>query len=167
MEFPMPKIPPADDATATLRWLRDVELVKAVPQRYAYGVDTGDFELVRSCFHPECEIVGTLESGGLDAYLEGIEAGLRQWAATMHFMGNQYVAIDGDRAHCETWSLAHHMEAEGSPIPDLVLALRYQEDLVRVGDDWKIIRRTMVKQFHRGPFPRPTIGPPSYPRPPQ
>ena len=29
------------------------------------------------------------------------------------------------------------------------------------------IKRAAVKQFHRGPFPRPSIGPPSYPRPTQ
>jgi hypothetical protein len=56
------------------------------------------------------------------------------------------------------------MEAADSPIDDLVLALRYQDDVVRVGEGWKIIRRNTVKQWHRGPFPRPSIGPPIYPR---
>ena len=166
MGLPEPKVPPIDDDAANVRWLRDLELIRALPQRYAFGVDTMDFELVRSVFHPDCEVVGTLEGGALEPYLDGIEEGLKQWAATMHFMINQYVSVDGDRGHVETWSLAHHMEADDSPLDDLILALRYQDDVVRVGDDWKIIRRNMVKQFHRGPFPRPTIGPPAYPRPP-
>ena len=41
---------------------------------------------------------------------------------------------------------------------------RYQDDLVRVGDDWKIIRREIARQWHTGPFPRPHIGPAPYPR---
>jgi hypothetical protein len=45
-----------------------------------------------------------------------------------------------------------------------VLGLRYQDDVVRVGEGWKIIRRTAIKQWHRGPFPRPSLGPPLYPR---
>jgi hypothetical protein len=45
-----------------------------------------------------------------------------------------------------------------------VLGLRYQDDLVRVGDDWKIIRRETAMQWHTGHFPRPFIGPPPYPR---
>ena len=57
------------------------------------------------------------------------------------------------------------MEAESSPIDHLVLALRYQDEVVRMGDDWKVIHRKTSKQWHAGPFPRPTIGPPSYPRP--
>ena len=159
-----PPVPPADELAATVRWLRDVELIKQLPQRYAYGVDTLDFELVRSVFHPDCRVEGTLEAGALEPYLEGIEQGLAQWEATMHFMGNQYVAVDGDEGHVETWCVGHHLEAPDSPLDDLVLGLRYQDDVVRVGEDWKIIRRKTLKQWHRGPFPRPTLGPPSYPR---
>jgi len=164
MPIPEPKLPDADDVAANVRWLRDVELIKALPQRYAYGVDTLDFDLVRSVFHPNCTVSGTLEDGPIGPYLAGIEAGLQQWHASMHFMGNQYVTVDGDSGHVETWAYAWHLEAEDSPLDDLHLGLRYQDDVVRVGDDWKIIRRAAVKQWHRGPFPRPSLGPPIYPR---
>jgi len=157
--------PPASDPAATLRWLRDRELIKHLYRRYAYGVDSIDFELVRSVFHPDCVVVGTLEEGSLDGYLEGLEEALHQWDATMHFMGNHYIEIDGDRGHVETWVVGYHMEAPGSPLQNLVLGLRYQDDVVRVGDDWKIIRRETAKQWHTGTFPRPSLGPPAYPRP--
>ena len=71
--------PDASDIDANMRWLRDREQLKMLYQRYAYGVDTGDFEIVRSVFHPDCTVSGTLEDGAIDAYLEGIEAGLQQW----------------------------------------------------------------------------------------
>ncbi len=164
MPLPKPSLPALDDIEANVRWLRDVEIIKQLAQRYAHGIDTMDFALVRSVFHPDCRVAGTLEDGPLEPYLEGIEEGLKQWSATFHFMGNQYVTLNGDEGQLETWALAHHMEAEGSPLDDLVLALRYQDDVVRVGEEWKIIRRKMVKQWHRGPFPRPSLGPPIYPR---
>ena len=157
--------PPQNDHEATTRWLRDQELIRQLIQRYFYGVDTPDFEVVRSVFHPDCHVEGTLEGGALGAYLEGIEEGLAQWGATFHFCGNQYVTVDGDKGHVESWCLGWHMETESSPIDDLMLALRYQDDVVRVGTGWQVIRRKTVKQFHRGPFPRPSIGPPTYPRP--
>lgn len=165
MDLKNPPDPPADDLSAQIRWLRDLELIRQLAQRYAYGVDTLDFEIVRSVFHPDCRVEGTLEDGTLEPYLQGIEEGLHQWGATFHFMGNQYVTVDGDQGHLETWAIGYHMEADGSPIDDLLLALRYQDEVIRVGETWKIIRRKTLKQFHRGPFPRPTIGPPSYPRP--
>ena len=157
--------PDPSDLEANVRWLRDREQIKNLYRRYAFGVDSIDFGLVRSVFHPECVVVGTLEEGSLDGYLEGIEEGLHQWDATMHFMGNQYIEIDGDRGRVETWVVGYHMEAPDSPLEHLVLGLRYQDEVVRVGDDWKIIRRETAKQWHTGPFPRPTLGPPSYPRP--
>jgi hypothetical protein len=156
--------PDPSDLEANVRWLRDREQLKALYQRYAYGIDTRDFTLVRSVFHPDCTVSGTLEEGALEPYLEGIEGALPQWDATMHFMGNQYVEIDGDRGHVETWVVAYHMEAPDSPLDHLVLGLRYRDDVVRVDGDWKIIRRNTVKQWHTGAFPRPSLGPPTYPR---
>jgi hypothetical protein len=156
--------PPVGDHAATLSWLRDREVIKDVYNRYAYGVDSIDMDLVRSVFHPDCIIVGTMEEGSLDDYLEGLAAGLAAYEATMHFKGNQYLELDGDEAFVETWVIGYHMEAPGSPIDSLVLALRYKDDLVRAGDDWKIVRREAVRQWHTGPLPRPFIGDPPYPR---
>jgi len=162
--------PDVSDVEGNLRWLRDREQLKMLYQRYAYGVDTGDFAIVRSVFHPDCTVSGTLEEGALDPYLEGIEAGLKQWEATMHVMGNQYVEIEGDRGHVETWVVGYHMEAPESPLEHLVLGLRYLDEVVRVAADvgvglgWQIIRRNTLKQWHTGPFPRPSLGPPVYPR---
>ena len=65
--------PPADDLEATVRWLRDRELIKNLYRRYAYGVDSIDFDLVRTVFHPDCVCVGTAEQGELDEYLYGME----------------------------------------------------------------------------------------------
>lgn len=67
------------------------------------------------------------------------------------------MTVDGDAGHVETWAVACHMEAEDSPLADLILALRYQDDVVRVGDGWKIRCRRAVKRWHRGPFPRPSL----------
>ena len=158
------RAPEPSDLEANVRWLRDREQLRMLYQRYAFGVDALDFDVVRSVFHPDCTVSGTLQDGALEPYLRGIEQGLKQWDVTMHFMGNQYIEIDGDEAHVETWVVGYHMEAEGSPLDHLVLGLRYQDDVVRVDDDWKIIRRNAVKQWHTGPFPRPTLGPPAYGR---
>ncbi len=156
--------PPAADFAATIAWLRDRALITDLYDRYAYGVDSVDMDLVRSVFHPDCTVVGTMEAGSLEDYLEGLEAGLLMYEATMHFKGNQYVELAGDRAFVETWVVGYHMEAPGSPIDHLRLGLRYMDEVVRVGDDWKIMRREAALQWHTGPFPRPSIGEAPYPR---
>jgi len=165
MEFRGNEPPPRDDPAAVLAWLRDREVIKDLYSRYAYGVDSIDMDLVRSVFHPDCVVVGTMEEGSLDDYLDGLAEGLAMYEASMHFKGNQYVELRGDEAFVETWVVAFHTEAPGSPIDNLVLGLRYKDDLVRDGDDWKIMRREAARQWHTGPFPRPFIGDPPYPRP--
>lgn len=164
MRFRESPPPSADDLAGTVKWLRDRELIKGLYERYAYGVDSRNFDLVRSVFHPDCVVAGTLESGSLADYLDGIEQSLHQWDATMHFVGNQYVELNGDVGFVESWVVGYHMEADGSPLDHLVLGLRYQDEVGRFGDDWKITQRTAAKQWHTGPFPRPSLGPPLYPR---
>jgi hypothetical protein len=167
MRFRETPPPAASDVDANVKWLRDRAQVEHLYRRYAFGVDSLDMELVRSVFHPDCVVVGTLEDGSLDDYLEGIEQGLLMYDATMHFTGNQYIELDGDRGHVETWVVGYHMEAPGSPLEHLVLGLRYEDDVVWLGDEWRIIHREAKLQWHTGPFPRPSLGPAPYPRQPR
>ncbi len=164
MEFRNSPPPADDDMAATVRWLRDRTLIADLYDRYAYGVDSVNIELVRSVFDPDCVVVGTMEEGSLDDYLEGLEMGLLMYHATMHFKGNQYIEMNGDEAFVETWVLGHHMEAPGSPLDHLVLGLRYKDNLARKPDGWKIVRREAVLQWHTGPFPRPELREGPYPR---
>ena len=166
MEFRSSTPPPADDLAATVAWLRDRTLIADLYSRYAYGVDSANVELVRSVFDPECEVVGTMEEGDLNDYLEGLEMGVLMYHSTMHFKGNQYIELNGDEAFVESWVLGHHMEAPGSPLDHLLLGLRYKDNVARRGDDWKIIRREAVLQWHTGPFPRPALSEGPYPRKP-
>jgi len=107
----------------TLAWVRDRELIRDLPQRYAHGVDTDDWQKVASVFHPDCQVEGTLQTAAIRPYLEALAPGVRVYEATLHFMGNQYVELaqdgDPDRAHVETYAVAYHLEAEGSPHADL------------------------------------------------
>jgi hypothetical protein len=148
--------------TETLRFVRDRELIRDLPTRYAHGIDTDDWEKVASAFHPDCQVEGTLNTDEIRPYLAQLEPGVKQYHATLHSMGNQYVEleVDGnaDRGRVETYAVAYHIEPEGSPHDDLVMGVRYCDEVVRVPDldDWRIIRRRVIKQWHRGPLPRPS-----------
>jgi hypothetical protein len=83
----------------------------------------------------------------------------------MHLHGDDYTCINGDEASIETWVVNFNTEPPGAPIENLILGLRYKDEVVRVGDDWRIIRRETALQWFTGPFPRPHLGPPPYPRP--
>ena len=138
-----------------VRWLCDRERILELPQLYAYGVDTDDWSLVASVFSPDCYVTGTVTQAPIDEYLELLEPGVKRYSATMHLMGNQLVRVEGDAGHVETYAVAYHMEPEESEAEDLITAVRYQDDVARVGDgdDWKITRRNVINQWKRGPLP--------------
>ncbi len=147
-----------DRLERTVRHLKDIEIIKSVPQRYALGIDTRDFDAARAMFHDDCHVEGTLVTAPISEYWPPLCDGVRQYHATMHFMGNQLVdlAEGADEGFVETYAVAYHIEADDSTLDDLVMGVRYQDAVVRVGEDWRIVHRRAVRQWVRGPFPRPS-----------
>lgn len=145
------------DLEKTVRWLKDVEIIKSVPQRYAYGLDTRDFASSRALFTDDCFVQGSLNTAPIDEYWTPLVAGVQKYGATMHFMGNQFVKLEegADEGFVETYAVAYHIEAEGSPYPDLVMGVRYQDTVGRNGNDWIITARRAIPHWVRGPLPRP------------
>lgn len=140
------------DSDTTVQWLRDRELIREVPQRYAFGVDRRDFAIVRACFTDDCYVSGSRNAAPIEEYLATLEPGVRHYPSTLHFMGNQYVDVEpgADTGHVETYAVAYHMPDDGN---DLVMGVRYCDDVRRVGDGWLICARTAVPQWVRGDFP--------------
>lgn len=141
----------------TVRWLKDVELIKSVPQRYAHGLDTRDFPASRAMFRDDCFVEGSINTAPIDEYWAPLIAGVAKYHATMHFMGNQFVTLEegADEGFVETYAVAYHIEADGSPYPDLVMGVRYLDTVARSGDDWVISKRRAIPHWVRGPLPRP------------
>ena len=131
-----------------MRELWDRAHVQEVPMRYARGVDRRDWDLVRSCFAADAYVDGTRSTGHVDAYLAELRPGVERWAGTMHLMANQLVTVaaGGDRASLETYAVAFHwaVAPPGTPSPDnLIMGVRYHDELAREGDGWVITRRVV------------------------
>jgi hypothetical protein len=145
------------DLERTVRWLRDRELIKQLPQRYAHGLDTRNFDESLAVFHPDCYVKGSINEAQIDEYMAGLVTGVQAYGATMHFMGNQYVELEegADEGTVETYAVAYHMESADTGRKDLVMGVRYIDTVARVGDGWQIVRRTAIPHWVRGPLPRP------------
>ncbi len=131
-------------------WATDRIKLQDVMLKYAAGVDERDFELYRSCFADDVEVVGFGEETvhGGDAWLAYVKDALKQFGPTQHMLGPQLATIDGDSAHCRTDVQAHHYMAD-KPDTTLTLWATYKSDMVRVGDDWKIKRHELVARGTR------------------
>lgn len=118
--------------TMTVETLLAKQEIADVIYRYARGIDRLDFELVRSCYHPDAyDDHGNLK-GNVDEFIAGVEEFLPKYAVTQHFMGNVLIEVDGAKARAETYAVAYHRKAlaDGSGKDD-VFGIRYVDSTLR------------------------------------
>jgi hypothetical protein len=126
-----------------LQLLVDRDEIHDVVMRYAAGVDRRDMEMVRGCFAPDLEIEGWgggfADRESMIRYISGVAI----FHTTMHMFGNQYIEVDGDTAHVDTYAmLTHHRDDEHGVCHELnVSRSQYVEDLTRRDGRWVITRR--------------------------
>ncbi|MER5181563.1 nuclear transport factor 2 family protein [Streptomyces sp. NPDC002896] len=132
--------------------------VRRLPMLYARGVDRRDWQLVRSCFADGAFVAGTRDALPVDEYLARLRPGVECFPVTMHFMGNQLADVDeGCRSgQVETYAVAYHFQGDtaGADHPDnLVVGVRYHDEVVCTEQGWRIIRRSVSGDWRNGPYP--------------
>lgn len=148
---------PADPVVALLL---DRAQIHDVNARYALAVDRRDWSLLESCFRPDVEVTdwGLPGSAGRTELLEFIK-GVAHFHTTMHMMGNQFIAVDGDKATLNCYAmLTHHYEREGQAAELNVSGSRYIEGLVRQDGGWIISQRGGDPTWATTPVARPAGG---------
>lgn len=136
--------------------------IEDVVLRYCRGIDRRDFELVRSCYHPDALDHHGSFSGGIDDYVLWVERLTSRYRWTMHLVGNVLVEFaperDGRgealRAAGETYGVSLHRAAEGEdtearPWLDLVTGFRYLDRFERRDGAWRIAERTALGEWSR------------------
>lgn len=134
-------------ADTELRVLLDRAQIHDVLMRYSRGVDRGDGELVVSCFHPEA----TLDMGRGPMSAAALAAGIEKMTATgtMHFIGNEYVEVDGDTAWSETYFISYATITDAGQSATRSRGGRYLDKFERRDGAWKIARRLLVDEWSR------------------
>jgi hypothetical protein len=130
-----------------LQRLLDVEAIKEIHARYCRGVDRMDWDIVRTCYHPDAIDDHGPFKGGLDEFIEWmIDLLPGKFATTTHFAGQQIVEVNGDRASMESYSRAYHRQhpATDGSVHDWILNLRYNDQLERRNGEWRILHRILV-----------------------
>ncbi|GIW40972.1 MAG: hypothetical protein KatS3mg076_1549 [Candidatus Binatia bacterium] len=133
----------------TVRALADRAAIQDLLQRYAHGVDRRDIDLVASCFAPDATYKGALGEGPIGAALEALRERMMRYESTMHFIGNQLVDIQGDRARSETYAIAYHQLVEEGSYRQMVVGVRYIDRLERREGRWLICDRVVVLEWQR------------------
>lgn len=144
---------------AEFRTLLDKAQIHDALMRYSRGVDRGDGELVTSVFHPEA----TLDMGRGPMSAAALAEGITRMTATgtMHFVGNEYVEVDGDTAYSETYFISYATVTDSGIPATRSRGGRYLDRFERRDGEWKIARRVLVDEWSRlDDLPAPTGPPP-------
>ena len=120
--------------------------------RYARGIDRLDWDLVRDCYHPDAYDDHGGIAGSVDDFIAGGRKYLTRFAATMHFLGNMLIEVDGDRARAETYAVAYHRVEDadgGGGGKDDIFGIRYVDRFERRMDRWRIAHRVVANEWRR------------------
>jgi ketosteroid isomerase-like protein len=133
-----------------LQVLLDEAAIKKVQLRYCRGIDRMDWDLVRSCYHPDAIDDHGEYVGGIDGFIEYAKQGCPTFLSTTHFTGNQLVEVDGDIAWAEHYAQGfHRVEGEDGALKDLFVNVRFADRFERRGGEWRIAHRVVVVDTDR------------------
>ncbi|MFL9965056.1 nuclear transport factor 2 family protein [Paraburkholderia sediminicola] len=134
-----------------LQQFLDEAEIKRVHIRYCRGIDRMDWDLVRSCYHPDAIDRHGAYNGGVEGFIKWAAELLPNFECTQHFTGNQYVQVDGDVAYAEHYAQALHRTkpVDGEMAADWVVNVRYVDRMERRHGQWRIADRVVVLDSQR------------------
>jgi hypothetical protein len=141
---------------AQLSWLVDLEHLRRMPQRYSRAVDAKDIDAVAALFHPDGSVDGARGSLPVGAYIDGMRDAPPVFESGMHVLGDPLIDLEpgADHGRMDTYAVVYQFRPAGSAEPDLVLGIRYLDDVVRHGDQWLIYHRQALNLWMRNGVPR-------------
>ena len=133
--------------TDQLQRLTDEADLKDLIHRYAFGLDTEDWELWRSVFADEVRIDLTDFTGGpipdplpADKHVRGAQRMFANFDGTQHFIATHRFDIDGDNAAITAHMRAEHWLTSGEGGDRYTMFGTYTDQCIRTADGWKITR---------------------------
>jgi 3-phenylpropionate/cinnamic acid dioxygenase small subunit len=117
---------------------------------YCWTIDTRDFDHLRDIFHPDATALLGDERPSVDSIIDKIRGSLTPLDATQHLITNHQVRVEGDRATSRCYLQAQHVRKAAVGGVNFIIAGRYEDELVRTTDGWRIMRRTLHRDWSEG-----------------
>ena len=146
----------AGDLEAKVRLLLDREEIADVVRRYAQGIDTRDFPLLRSCYTDEIEMdfSPTVEMDRthytVDEWVEMVGKFHSQFDGTEHILVPESIDVNGDAARCYAVMHASHFKRDAKGSPHHLISGCYDMTFTRTADGWKISQASQVVRWVEG-----------------
>jgi len=139
------------DAVTTPAELIDHHDIVAIAIRYAWALDTNDWEALDAVFAEDATVdfMGSKHEGRA-AIKDRISGALGRMDDSQHIVSNHEVVLDGDRARHRCYLQAQHIRADVEGGKLFIIAGRYEDDMVRTADGWRIQHRSLIRMWSDG-----------------
>jgi 3-phenylpropionate/cinnamic acid dioxygenase small subunit len=122
----------------------DKEQIAEVLIRYATGIDSKDWALLRTCWTDDVDVdygeVG--HYSGVEAITDLMAQLHSGMGPTYHRLSNLVVTVDGDDATARSYVFAHLQAVPDDPASWVEALGHYDDELVRTPEGWRIAKRT-------------------------
>lgn len=116
---------------------------------YSVALDSRDPDRLTDVFTEDAE----LEMAGFTtraAWIGHLHTALPEFDATQHKLGLPLIKVDGDGAHSRTYFRAMHVKASAGEDPCFEIGGWYDDELRRLPEGWRIVKRTGVPLWGGG-----------------
>ncbi len=132
----------------------DVTEIIQVTNRYCFAIDAHEWDTLRTeVFLADAVVDFGVRHGereGIDAIIEVIAGALTPLDGSQHLVGSHIVDVDGDTATCRCYLHGQHIRHDVEGGPHFVVALTYDDRLVRTDAGWRIAHRRLLPSWTSG-----------------
>jgi hypothetical protein len=145
----------ASHSTLSPQEAADRLAIRELFDAYAHYADIRDAERQMALFTTDARFSVFMDGPGTDptSVLEGRSAlapvfdDLNRYERTMHFNGQSTVAIEGNGATGDSYTIAHHVYTEDGVRMMMVAWLRYLDRFTKVDQNWHIADRQIILEW--------------------
>lgn len=153
-----------NDEFRTQRMLDEYEIMR-VRRVWAYSRDHGDWETLKTCFHPDATVVVSWFEGAATEFVERTKqmaAARKPEERSQHALGNYGVIIRGDRAILEADMQVLSRDYLDGHLFDCICYGRFHDMFERRQGEWRIAKWTCIYDKDRLDPVFPAAPPPSF-----
>lgn len=139
----------------TRQMLVDRAAIVDITHRYCWALDTKDWSVLDTVFTPDANADLTVDLVGREQILQRIKNALTPMDDSQHMVSNHQIVLNGDSATCRCYLQAQHVRKAAHGGPNFIIAGRYEDQLQRTSEGWRIVFRRLVVMWTEG---NPAVG---------
>jgi hypothetical protein len=130
--------------------LVDRAAITDVTIRYCWALDTKDWAVLDTVFTEDANGDLLEDVVGRVAIKKRVETALSHMDETQHLISNHQIVVQGDTATCRCYLQAQHVRKAAHGGPNFIIAGRYEDELKRTPEGWRISFRRLVVMWTDG-----------------